>query len=106
MDRMIRLAWLLDFYGAMLTDRQRYLLAQHLNEDYSAAEIAAFEGVSRQAVYDALSKAEGQLELFEQRLGLLERYQGVRREAGEALALLERGEVEAAGQRLRALAGL
>ena len=53
MDKRLRLGLLLDWYGALLTDRQRATLEQSLNEDCSLAEIAEREGVSRQAVGDA-----------------------------------------------------
>ena len=47
MDKWLRLGLLLDWYGALLTDRQRATLEQSLNEDCSLAEIAEREGVSR-----------------------------------------------------------
>ena len=68
MDKRLRLGLLLDWYGALLTDRQRATLEQSLNEDCSLAEIAEREGVSRQAV-----RGEDQLEQYEAKLGFLAR---------------------------------
>lgn len=65
MDKRLRLGLLLDWYGALLTDRQRATLEQSLNEDCSLAEIAEREGVSRQAVRDAILRGEDQLEQYE-----------------------------------------
>ena len=46
----IEIGWLFDFYGPLLTERQRKLLALYCNEDFSLSEIAAREGISRQGV--------------------------------------------------------
>lgn len=73
MERHVRLGMLLDIYGGLLTERQRTMLFQSVNEDCSLAEIAEREGVSRQAVRDAITKAADNLEEYEQKLGLLQR---------------------------------
>lgn len=73
MDKRLRLGLLLDWYGALLTDRQRATLEQSLNEDCSLAEIAEREGVSRQAVRDTILRGEDQLEQYEAKLGFLAR---------------------------------
>ena len=87
MEKHVRIGWLLDFYGGLLTGRQRQMLASYYDEDFSLGEIAGEAGISRQAVHDALRRGEAALEGLEQRLGLLSRH----------LAL---GEVLARGQRI------
>ncbi len=74
MEKHVRMGWLLDFYGGLLTQRQQCLLGAYYNEDLSLAEIAENEGISRQAVHDALRHGEKALETYEDRLGLLERH--------------------------------
>ncbi len=74
MEKNVRFGWLLDFYGAFLTERQRLMLELTVNQDLSLAEIAEQEGVSRQAVRDALQRGEAVLEEMEQKLGLMDRY--------------------------------
>ncbi len=71
MERLIELGQLLDWYGAFLTERQRSLMRQYAFEDCSLGEIAEREGISRQAVCDALKKARSQLGAMEDRLGLI-----------------------------------
>lgn len=66
-----RVALLGDRYGTLLTARQRRVLARYYDDDLSLAEIAAEQGVSRQAVHDQLRRAVGALEGMEARLGWL-----------------------------------
>ena len=68
---------LLDFYGDMLTPKQREFLDYYYNEDLSLAEIAANVGITRQGVRDAIKRAECQLIEMEERLGLVKRFKDV-----------------------------
>ena len=68
-DRYVETALLLDCYGPLLTERQRNLLCKRFEEDLSLAEIAAQEGISRQAVQDAIHRGEQQLRTYGQKLG-------------------------------------
>lgn len=81
--------WLFDFYGPLLTERQRKLLSLYCEEDLSLSEIAAQEGISRQGVYDAVHRGASQLEAYERQLGLLRRYRRLTQGLGEGLAALE-----------------
>lgn len=72
----------LDFYGEMLTDKQREYLDYYYNDDLSLSEIAANipfgeKGRSRQAVRDVIKRAEGQLIDMEAKLGLVKRFEQV-----------------------------
>lgn len=73
MDKRTQTGLLLDCYGALLTERQRVLLLMHYDEDLSLAEIAEREGISRQAVRDALMRGEAQLNEYETKLGFMKR---------------------------------
>jgi predicted DNA-binding protein YlxM (UPF0122 family) len=99
MEGRRRLSRLLDQYGRLLTDRQRLALSLHLEKDWSYAEIAAFQGVSRPAAYDLVRRSRAALEGYEARLQLL----GLadhRAEEAEALRQRLRG-VESELQHLR-----
>lgn len=74
MEDRIETGWLFDFYGPLLTQRQQALLSLYCEEDYSLSEIAAQEGISRQAAYDAVRRGARQLEDYEKQLGLLARH--------------------------------
>lgn len=79
MDRLVELGQLMDWYGAFLTERQRSLVRQYAYEDCSLGEIAEREGISRQAVRDAILTAEGELRGMESKLNLIETNEKLRR---------------------------
>ena len=70
----IQNAMLFDFYGELLTDKQREYFDLHYNEDYSLAEIAEMTGISRQGVWDIIKRAEAALTEVEDKTGLIRRF--------------------------------
>ena len=72
-DRVMQ-SLLLDFYGELLTDKQRECCELHFNEDLSLAEIAEQVGVSRQGVWDNIRRAVAALEEIENKTGLIRRF--------------------------------
>ncbi|MCF0135251.1 MAG: DNA-binding protein [Lachnospiraceae bacterium] len=74
MNEIFRQTLLLDFYGALLTQRQQEICRMHLLEDWSLGEIAQEMGISRQAISDAIRKSEASMEKTEQQLHMVERY--------------------------------
>ena len=52
----LRDSLLLDIYGGLLTQKQREVLHMQLDLDYSLSEIAENQGVTRQAVLDAVKQ--------------------------------------------------
>ena len=65
---------LFDYYGDMLTERQRMCLDLRYNQDLSLAEIAEELGVSRQGVHDNIIRAEAHLQKMEEKTGCVRRY--------------------------------
>lgn len=65
---------LIDFYGSLLTDRQKDVISLYYEEDLSLSEIADEVGITRQGVRDAIKKAEAILTQTEEKLGLAERF--------------------------------
>lgn len=74
-DEITRQSLLYDFYGALLTERQREVMELYHEENLSLSEIAEETNISRQGVHDALKKAERALDGYEQKLGLVEKFQ-------------------------------
>ena len=73
MDNTTMRTMLLDFYGDLLTDKQREYFDLHYNSDLSLYEIAEQSGVSRQAVWDIIRRAEQSLREYENKTGLVAR---------------------------------
>ena len=74
MAKNLEISFLLDFYGEMLTQKQREVIEYYYNDDLSLAEIADNEGITRQGVRDSIKRAEAQLLEMEERLGLARRF--------------------------------
>lgn len=77
MAKNLEISLLLDFYGDMLTDKQRDVVELYYDEDLSLAEIASHSGITRQGVRDSIKRAEGQLLDYEERLGLADRFRRI-----------------------------
>lgn len=65
---------LFDFYGELLTEKQKNLFDLYYNDDLSLSEIAEIAGISRQGVRDAIVRAESALREAEDKIGLAGRY--------------------------------
>lgn len=73
-DDIAKASLLYDFYGALLTEKQRQVMALYHDENLSLSEIGAEFGISRQAVHDTLKKAEQALKEYENKLGLVDKF--------------------------------
>ena len=88
-EKNLNIGLLLDFYGDVLPEHTRSLMDMYYNEDLSLAEIAEGEGVSRQAVRQAIKKGEEELLRLEDRLALCEHAMALEPLARELLSLCE-----------------
>ncbi|MCR5487811.1 MAG: DNA-binding protein [Lachnospiraceae bacterium] len=73
MDELVKRAVYLDYYGGLLNEKQRSIISGKAAEDLSLSEIAEKEGISRQAVSEALKRIDQKLEGYERQLGLVSR---------------------------------
>ena len=96
-DDITKASLLYDFYGALLTEKQRQVMALYHEENLSLSEIGQEFGISRQAVHDTLKKAEQALEEYEDKLKLMDKFLKTER----ALALI-REEIALLEEELRA----
>ena len=113
MKDSVTMTLLYDYYGELLTAKQRCCFDLYYNQDYSLAEIAAEEGISRQGVYDSIARAEALLKNFEEKIGCLARAAQVHEAleqistAAGRLETSEDGNVRSlAGEILRAAASI
>lgn len=74
LEKTMRLNYLLDFYQALLTDKQQKYMKMYYLEDFSLVEISQIANVSRQAIYDNIKRTELILESYEEKLFLYERF--------------------------------
>lgn len=70
------MSMLFDFYGDLLTEKQKELFDLYYNEDLSLTEIAEHAEISRQGVRDAIIRAETILRDTEDKVGLVKKYSG------------------------------
>ncbi len=88
-----RMSLLYDFYGGLLTEKQREVMGLYHEENLSLAEIGDEFGISRQAVHNTLKAAELALRGYEEKLGLAERLM----ESRKAIAKIDEAMVKAVG---------
>ena len=76
---------LYDYYGDLLTERQRECFELRYNQDLSLGEIGQELGISRQGVHDNLTRTEALLMNMEQKTGCVRRDQRCRKVIEEIL---------------------
>ena len=96
MSKNLEISVLLDYYGGMLTDKQRDVIDLYYNQDLSLAEIAEHEKISRQGVRDNIKRGEaylteldGNLHLAKQTVSLLALLEDIQRRNREIYRINE-----------------
>lgn len=105
----LEMALLYDYYGGMLTQKQRDCFDMRYNQDLSLGEIGEVLGVSRQAVCDNLTRTEALLHKMEENIGCIARAMKQRealreiREAADRLAASPDDSVSILARRIQEL---
>ena len=73
LEKNLELAKLFDIYGGLLSKNQVEIYKDYLDNDLTLTEVAQNRGITRQAVKDVVSKVEGKLLEFEEKLKLSKR---------------------------------
>ena len=73
-DEKINMSLLFDFYGDILTERQKEIASLSFDEDLSLREISEITGITPQGVRDSLNKCKSILTDMEKKLGLLAKF--------------------------------
>ncbi|MDL2249007.1 YlxM family DNA-binding protein [Tyzzerella sp. OttesenSCG-928-J15] len=96
MNNVLHKSLLYDYYGALLTDKQRETFEMHYLNDMSLSEISLETGVSPQGVSDMIKRSEKLLIKYEEKLNLVKNHGVIRQKLEEITHLLdEMGEVKA-----------
>ena len=85
-NQTYRMTMLYDFYGELLTERQKEFFDLDYNEDLSLSEIAENNGISRQGVRDVIVRAEGIMQEIEDKTGLIRRFLAMQGDLDRILA--------------------
>ena len=88
-EKDLKKAYLLDFYGDVLSNRKKEVLDMYYNEDLSLGEIAEQIGISRQGVRDMIKKGEEELEFLESKLGLAQKMSKLRQHSENVLNMIK-----------------
>jgi len=88
-DKIVQMSLLFDFYGQLLTEKQQKVLQLYYGNDWSLGEISEQEGLSRQAIYDHVKRAEKILFEYEMKLGLVQKFVSTQNQIREILKNLE-----------------
>lgn len=99
MDEILHLTLLFDFYGELLTEKQKQVFSLHYQDDLSLSEIGEELSISRQAVRDLLKRTEKILLDYEQKLGLVARFQEQKKSVRQMLEMMQDLEVDGLSQK-------
>lgn len=77
MAKNLNISNLLDFYGEILSEKQREAIEFYYNDDLSLSEIAQNQGITKQGVRDIIKRAENQLTFMEEKLNLFNKFQSM-----------------------------
>ena len=90
----LHMTMLFDFYGELLTEKQREYFDLYYNDDLSLSEIAEKAGISRNTVYDVINRAEKILIETEKKTGIVQRWMETRKEINAAIKLAEESKLQ------------
>ncbi len=94
MDEILHLTLLYDFYGELLTQKQKQAFELHYQYDLSLSEIGTELSISRQAVRDQLKRTENILLGYEEKLGLVKRFQEQKKAVQKMREIMEDMETD------------
>lgn len=89
MAKDLNITILLDVYGQLLTEKQRFAIDLYYNEDLSLAEIADEIDISRQGVRESIKQGEKHLLEYEEKLGVVRRFKSISSQLEKIDAMLD-----------------
>lgn len=95
-EKSYHISLLIDFYGELLSERQREIMDYYYSEDLSLSEVSALTGITRQGVRDAIRRSEKLLSETEEKLGLVARFSAQKEDLRYIVCRLE--EIQKRGE--------
>ncbi len=89
----MKVDYLLDFYGSLLSDKQREILEMYYQEDMSLSEIASVMEMTRQGVHDNIRRGEKEIISLEEKLKLKDRFLAISESLDKIEKTLENSDV-------------
>ena len=83
MDSIVEKSLLFDFYGELLTEHQKEVYSEYIQNDLSVTEMADLLGISRQGAHDMIRRCEKIMNDYEKKLSLLSHYRKVKKMVSE-----------------------
>lgn len=83
MDKILKQAFLYDFYGELLTEHQKSIYEDFVLNDYSLSEIGEDRSISRQGVYDIIKRCDKLLNGYEEKLHLIQKFLTAKEQVAE-----------------------
>ena len=99
LEKILERSLLYDFYGELLTEHQRSMYEAVVLNDTGYSEAAQEAGISRQGVHDMIRRCDRQMEAYEEKLGLMEKFLRIRELVREIDSLAAVLQTELAGQK-------
>ena len=90
MEKRIEISILLDFYGELLTEKQKNIMSLYYNDDLSLAEISEITNTTRQAIHDINKRCYNILLNYEEKLKLMEKNLVIRKTKENILCKVEK----------------
>ena len=89
MDKIYERGLLFDFYGELLTEHQQKIYSEAVFNDMSLSELSEEEGISRQGIHDLIKRVDKQLEGYEDKLRLVEKFKDIKKDVVKAQKLID-----------------
>ena len=83
MEKIVEKSLLYDFYGELLTDHQKEVYGEHIQEDLSVTELSRIFGVSRQGAHDMIRRCDRLLQGYEDKLHLVAHFLQIKKMVSE-----------------------
>lgn len=106
MEKLIERGLLYDFYGELLTKHQQDIYSEIVFNDLSLGELSEAEGISRQGIHDLIKRCDKQLEGYEDKLKLIEKFNLIKTQVSELNAYIDSREGLDSEFKERLLSGL